>query len=378
LSHVGSVLFAAAFIRNFSSNQASNMAQKPTRYREVVVAGSPREMGRQLGEAARAEIRGFCEAALPLVNKTSAISRARALEIVRISLPLAERYAPDMVEELRGTAESARVSLDDLFLLQIRNQLQPAREAGCTSFSLAPQRTTEGHAIVAQNWDSDPALDPFTIVLTRRPTGKPALMTVTQAGLIAYIGMNSAGIAACLNTLPAPARIEGVPHYFTLRGIYEARSLDDAVYAVRRAPRAIPASIMLATPQGPANLEVTIDSVHVLQNEQLGCVTHTNHCVHEALTAINHQFPELIESHPRFSRINTLTQPPATRFSVADVQRLLTDHDNYPRSICRHPNDHPKHGFWETVFSVVMQPTLGWMYVSRGTPCSCRYERYEM
>ena len=31
----------------------------PTRYREIEVSGAPLEMGRQIGEAAREEIRGF-------------------------------------------------------------------------------------------------------------------------------------------------------------------------------------------------------------------------------------------------------------------------------------------------------------------------------
>jgi hypothetical protein len=90
-------------------------------------------------------------------------------------------------------------------------------------------------------------------------------MTITQAGLIAYIGVSELGIAACLNSLPAPSRAVGVPHYFTLRRLFEGRSLDEAVHAIDSAYRAIPASIMLATPQGPANLEVTIDAVHVLR-----------------------------------------------------------------------------------------------------------------
>ena len=83
-----------------------------------------------------------------------------------------------------------------------------------------------------KNWDNDPELEPFTVVLTRRPVDKPAFMTITQAGLIAYIGFNAAGIGVCLNTLPAPARPFGVPHYFTVRGIYEADSLEGAVNAV--------------------------------------------------------------------------------------------------------------------------------------------------
>jgi hypothetical protein len=64
---------------------------------------------------------------------------------------------------------------------------------------------------------------------------------VTQAGLIAYIGFNDAGIGLCLNSLPAPSRPLGVPHYFTVREMFEASSLADVVHAVERAERAIPA-----------------------------------------------------------------------------------------------------------------------------------------
>jgi len=350
----------------------------PTRYREISVAGSAYEMGRQIGEAAREEVQGFCEVALTRVNKTVPISRARAMKIAAACIPFAEAYRRDMLEELQGTAEAADVSLEDLMLLQVRNQLQPDHEAGCTSLSVAAEATADGHAIVAQNWDNDPALDAFTIVLTRRPTDKPALMTVTQAGLISYLGFNEKGIGACVNTLPAPARDIGVPHYFTLREIYEASSLDKAVDAVRRAHRAIPANIMLATPQGPADLEVTIDDVHVLRDEGDGYIAHTNHCMHPDLLPINDRFPELIESHPRKCRVDALLGDRSEPFTIDDVQRVLSDHEGHPRSICRHANDHPQNGFWSTVFSIVLQPTAGHMYVTRGTPCAHPFELYTL
>jgi len=188
-----------------------------TRYREIAVAGSPREMGRQIGEAARDEIRGFAEIALERVNKTMRVSRERGLSIAARSTEFARGYSAEMLEELSGMAESSRVPFDELMLLQVRNQLRPEADAGCTSFSLAAPAAAG--TIVAQNWDNDPVLDPFTIVLTRKPTGRPALVNLTQAGLIAYIGFNDAGIGVCLNTLPAPSREVGVPHYFTVRGI---------------------------------------------------------------------------------------------------------------------------------------------------------------
>ena len=349
-----------------------------TRYREIEVAGTPRELGRQIGEAAREEIRGFAAIALERVNKTVRVSRDRATSVAARSIPLVESYSPDMVQEIRGTAEGSGCTVEEIMLLQVRNQLKPEDDAGCSSLSLAPSSAARRGAIVAQNWDNDPALDPFTIVLTRRPVGKPAIMNITQAGLIAYIGFNDAGIGLCLNTLPAPSRELGVPHYFTVRGIYESRSLDAAVEAVRRAERAIPANIMLATPQGPADLEVTIDAVHVLRDPGDGIVTHTNHCLHPSLTSINTDFPELIESHPRIRRTDALLRERGRQPTVEAVKVTLRDHDNHPRSICRHTNDDPVTGFWQTVFSVIIETDAGQMHVSRGTPCEHPYETYRL
>ena len=352
------------------------MKTLPARYPEIEVAGPPREMGRQLGEAAADEIRGFTEIAVDTVQKTICVSRQRAMEVALQSLALAEKYDDQIVEELRGIAEVTGISLEDLMLLQVRNQLQAEPGGGCTSFSVAPDKAQEGRSLVGQNWDNDPQLDQFTMVITRRPDDKPAMMCVTQVGLVAYIGLNDAGLGACLNTLPAPSRQIGVPHYFTLRGIYQTNSLAEAVRAVERAQRAIPANIMMATPQGPANLEVTCDRVYVLQDAQQ--LTHTNHCLHPELVGVNTEFPELIESGPRKDRIDQLFQTATTSPGIAEMKQYLADHDGHPKSICRHPNDHPENGFWTTVFSVIVDVEAGQLHVSRGNPCESDFEIYQL
>jgi isopenicillin-N N-acyltransferase-like protein len=349
-----------------------------TRFAELEVAGNPRQMGRQIGEAAGTLVRGFLEVALMRAAQMQRVSRAAAIDIAARCVPYAEAYCPDMVDELRGVAEAAGLSLEEVMFLQVRNQLHADQDAACTSLSLGRAGLRHG-GVVAQNWDNDPALDEFTIVLTRRPAGKPALMNVTQAGLIAYIGFSETGIGLCLNTLPAPARRVGVPHYFTVRGIYEAHSLEGVVEAVRRAERAIPANIMLCTPQGPADLEVTLDGVHVLGGDGSSAVMHTNHCLHPQLAPINEQFPELVQSHARQRRIETLMQDAADHQPVvAHIQAALRDHDGHPRSLCRHPNDDPETGPWQTVFSVIIEPTHRRMHITRGTPCDRPYETYSM
>ena len=64
----------------------------PHRYSEIDVAGTPRELGRQLGEAAGEQIRGFCAIAMERVNRTVAITREAALDVARCSMWLDARF----------------------------------------------------------------------------------------------------------------------------------------------------------------------------------------------------------------------------------------------------------------------------------------------
>ena len=122
----------------------------------------------------------------------------------------------------------------------------------------------------------------------------------------------------------------GVPHYFTLRELLEARLIDEATELVRLANRAIPANIMLATPDGPADLEVAIDNVHVMRPEKTNWISHSNHCVHPDLASINEGFPELIQSHGRKRRIDCLLA--STRGTDEELKAALSDHEGYPTS----------------------------------------------
>ena len=105
-------------------------------------------------------------------------------------------------------------------------------------------------------------------------------------------------------------------------------------------------------------------------------VAHTNHCLHPNLAPINKDFPELIESGPRLQRINQLLWDKP--LNVEEVKRALRDHEDHPRSICRHANDHEDTGFWVSVFSVIMEANEGRMHISRGNPCENDYEVYAL
>ena len=352
------------------------MTPSHPRYREIQVTGTPFEMGQQLGEAAREELRAFDTALMERANLEFPVTREVALSLAARCVPYVEAYDSAMLDELRGMADSSGLALDQLMLLQVRNQLRPVEPEGCTAFSLAPEACQSRSATIGQNWDNDPGLDDFTIILTRRPRDEPAHINITHVGRIAYIGFSEAGIGICLNTLPAPSRELGVPHYFTVRGIYQARSLDQAVDAVSRAARAIPANILMTTPEGPADLEVTVEDVHVLQRTCDGALTHANHCLHDELGSVNEKFPDLMQSRSRQRRIDDLLKRSGRPLTLAQLKDVLGDHDGHPTSICRHPNDDPATGYCRSVFSVVMEIDEGHMHVSRGNPCVTPYETY--
>ena len=352
-------------------------SSKPTRYPEFTVAGSPREMGRQIGEQAGDLVSRFCEIALEIANRMASVSTDLAERVSSQSMVYARKYAPHLMEEFEGIAESSGVSLMDLMLAQVRNQFSDEQDAACTSVSASPSFTKTGHHLLAQTWDADPALDEVTIVLTRKPDGLPPYISVGQAGLIGYMGLNGAGIGCCVNTLPAPSRGIGVPHYFSLRRIFEECDLQAAVSVLEDAYRAIPVNIMLTTEQGPANIEATPEQVCVLKDPQY--LVHTNHCLHEELTRFNDDYDELCQSYSRLPRMHSLIEQQEGLLTVSSLAEMFQDHDNFPGSICRHPNpDDSKHGFIETVFAIIVDAESQAMYVSRGTPCSAPFERYSL
>ena len=353
-----------------------------TRFPVLEVSGTPREMGRQLGEAMRDELRGLIEIIVERINKGRpgrlAFTYEQGLEVAAASVAPAEAYAPHLVEELRGVAEAGGVSLEQVMLINVRNQIATALEGACTSVAVEAGASSTGTGMVAQNWDNDPAADPFSLVLTRRPDNGPAHLNFTQPGVIGYMGLNEPGIGICVNTLPAPALGRGVPWYFQLRSIYEESGLDGAVAQVARADLAISINAAMMTPEGAADIEATASDLRVLRANERGTLVHTNHCVHADLVPINDDFPELIESGPRLRRSEALLAKMDSPVSLDDLKRLLSDHDGFPRSICRHPNDDPETGFWRSVVSMILEPSEGRMHLSRGNPCERPFEVYAL
>ncbi len=374
----------------------------PTRFPEFTAAGSPEQIGHAIGEQFRDTIREMGDVLLERFNRGAAkpVSAQEAEQVAAAAVPYAEQYLPDAVEELRATAHAADLPFERLMLINVRSMLSAPDDVpiarvhenasvtpaeGCTSVMIGADASASGSGVAGQNWDNDPAMDPFSAVITRRPTGKPAFMSWCQPGVIAYMGFSDAGFGVCMNALNGPSRRSGVGWYFIVRSIYEARSLEAIVAKIRNSRRAMTANAAMITPEGPADLEITLDSVRVLRAGEAETLVHTNHCVHPSLTGYNESHAGAIygQSFERKDRAEELLEQIAGnggggKVSVDDVKSILSDRQGYPTSINRYPNDDPATGWQRSVISMVVEPDAGRMHVSRGNPGDNPYEVYEL
>lgn len=354
-------------------------------------------MGHAIGEHFRDTINGMSEVLLERFNRSASkpITVEEADEVALAAVPYAVSYLPDAVEELRATAQAAHIPFERMMLINVRSMLSAPADShrptaqtsleGCTAVMVGAGVSRNGIGMAGQNWDNDPAMDPFSAVITRRPTGKPAFMSWCQPGVIAYMGFSDAGFGVCMNALNGPSRRSGIGWYFLVRSMYEALSLDEIVTKIGSVQRAMTANAAMITPEGPADLEITLDSVQLIRAAESESLVHTNHCVHESLASNNEEFADSIygQSFDRKDRAEGLLTDISTRaengkVSVDDVKAILSDRQGYPTSINRYPNDDPATGWQRSVVSIVVEPDAGRMHVSRGNPGDNPYEQYDL
>ncbi len=372
----------------------STRQEKQTRFPEFTAFGSPEQIGHAIGEQFRDSIRGMSEIVLDRFNQSAVVpvSTAEANMVAAAAVPFAEAYLPDGVTELRATARAAGIPFERIMLINVRSMLSApaisgdpvnATPEGCTTVMVGKNASESETGFAGQNWDNDPEMGPFSAVFTRKPTGKPAFMTWCQPGVIAYMGLSEAGIGICMNALNGPSRRDGVGWYFIVRSIYEQRSLDGIVSRISSARRAMTANAAFITPEGPADLEITLDSVHTLKAGEAETLVHTNHCVHDSLTSYNTDHADTIygQSFERKARAEELLagisgSAQDGKVSVDDVKSILSDRQGFPTSINRYPNDDPATGWQRSVISIIVEPEAGQMHVSRGNPGDNPYELY--
>ncbi|MFE2626063.1 C45 family autoproteolytic acyltransferase/hydrolase, partial [Streptomyces caelestis] len=263
----------------------------------IEISGSPRERGRQYGEAVRPQLHaalGYYEEAFGrsagLTWDKVTARAARWLEPVRA-------YAPHLVEEMRGIADGAGTGLLDVLALNARGEViydksfaeiaaagageAPAEEEpaeGCTSFAAYGPASGDGHVYAGQNWDWRAGVSDTVVMIRIVQPPKPTLIMQVEAGQIGRQGANSAGIAFNANGLGGrfDDRI-GLPQTVVRRTVLDQDNIADALDVLCRTRAHIASNALLTCREGFAIDLETTPAGHGWMYPTDGLLVHGNH-----------------------------------------------------------------------------------------------------
>lgn len=359
----------------------------------VDLRGAPFERGRAYGAAAASRI------------ERSVATYARLFAFCGLDWSAARRrgaayresiaaFDAEAAEEIAGIAAGSGRGLDEILALNARTEIlppgypgdphrdwQPATAANraarvpdwgeCTAVAVKPAASAAGGTLLAQNWDWLGAQRAALVLLRIREADGRAGLTLTEAGMLAKIGMNDRGFGVCLNILRSEddGSRPGVPVHVLLRVLLRCASVPEAVEVASRTAFGASSNVLCADASGDsAALECAPRGLHVVRGAG-ATLCHTNHFIAPGAAAAAAALAPSLSSVPRLERAEALADAFPGPVGVADLQRLLRDETAGFLSICRRPDPAlaPEVRL-ETVASVVMELGRGVMHVAPDVP----------
>ncbi len=349
----------------------------------IRVKGTHREIGQQMGEARREQVRHGIENARKLVfaaYEQLQLSWEGAQIQARKYIPFAEERYPQYIEELKGISEGANVKFDDIAVINAMEAvtMDALHLTKCTSMTVSQERTAGGLVFAAHNEDWLPEDEPDVFVLHAQPEDEPPFLALTYGGLLPNIGFNGYGICQCCDSIyPSDSRI-GIPRIVNSRGVLAARTIAGAIRHMLAPHRAAGYNHLLVHESGELfNVEVSARKFALLSTQN-GFLAHTNHYLDPQMQLIENEPDELISTRVRYFRVMRLLNE-TSQHTLRTLQAIQKDHINYPDSICNHAIDGDPLDRQKTIAAVIMNLTERRMYVTSGNPCESNgYVSYEL
>jgi len=363
----------------------------------IRVAGTPYERGRQYGAQARAQVHLSVQAYQRVFAHYAgwdwpAVRRAAAA----FEAPIAA-FRPAYLDEMHGIAAGAGLDLADVLAINVRTEVMYAAKARqaplaarkvpaeCSAFAVVPAPRAAADpapTLLGQNWDWLLHSAQTLVVLEARQDDGPDFVTVVEAGLLAKVGLNAAGLGLVTNALvtDADTGTPGLPYHVLLRAILDCATVTEALNVLQAGMRSSSANYLIAHASGAAlDLEAAPGDFTRLypQFPDQGLLLHTNHFLSPRLPPTHDVSLWAMPSSA--VRLQRLRAGAAGSGTLDDFRALLADHADYPHGICSHPDpdEHPlEQG--ATIASLLMDLTARRLWLASGNPCQAPYRELDV
>ena len=289
--------------------------------------------------------------------------------------------APELTDEIEAIAEGAGVSAARLMAVNARTEiLAGAGPPECSVIGIGAA-CRAGGPLLAQNWDWHPDVADGLVIWTVLDPDGSWFTTLTEAGIVAKVGLNSRGVAVCLNILASSADggVSGLPIHLLLRQVLQScgdmesvgRLIGGHSYSASSA-----LSVVAPTAGGEAELrsfEVSPGRVGALADRD-GILLHTNHFLDLPAGLEDHHRRDWPDTLGRIEELEGRFLGRCGEVGEAEIKQALSSHDAGPMAICCHDADNPDFAArTQSLASILMHPAEGRMEVADGPPCTATY-----
>jgi isopenicillin-N N-acyltransferase-like protein len=331
----------------------------------------PRERGIARGEQLRAFLPGAVELYLRLFETVGVSERDTRDYADRIADAIAA-WDSSYAEEIAGIAAGSGLPTWQLMALNGRTEiLTQARsvQPECSTIAYTP---AAGSPFGVQTWDWHQELDP--VWHTQSVSGtRHSFVGLTEHGILAKIGVNSAGLGLFFNILghrdDAPG---GVPvHVLAAAVLGEAATVAEAMELLRGAPINTSGAFTLIDTEMAVCAELSPLGVAVLSPVD-GYLPHTNHFLDPV--SAEREKPGLYEpdSQERRAMIVSRLRQDDEPAQADDLLQYLYSEPGQPR-LCCVPDPGAVFGDrWTTLATVWLEPAQRSARILAGSPAQAR------
>jgi isopenicillin-N N-acyltransferase-like protein len=350
------------------------------RFPLVECGGTPYEIGYQIGSTCKGTLLHSLDDALGILARGYQTTMEDIIVTASKFIPQALAFDPDLMEQIKGQADAVGIPFERMFTLRCIFELAFHYNqilALCSSFAATGKATADGKTILGQNIDWYPRYSMYLLKIYN-PNGLRQL-SISLGGMVEY-SLSSAGFGICANSLfTATKRYQfQIPLGCYLPKVMKQPTLREAMDLLQQVARGV-AYYHLASASGEmVGIESVFDDFEIIRPEK-DLLFHTNCYCTERFQSEDMAKSILPDSFERRKRMKRLLEQNYGSITPASMMEILSDHHDYPYSICKH-TDPDKPAEWEmkTMASVIMVPEERIMYIANGSPCSNEYLEYAL
>ena len=244
-------------------------------------------------------------------------------------------FSPDLHQELLGLCEGSGLSSTEIVILNNYTDFRDIElpNEGCSSLHV--QR--EERSLSGQTWDMHGSAKNYVCLIHIPETwGYPEHLVFSLVGCLGMMGVNTHKALIGVNNINTKNARAGILWPALVRRCLYEKDLHSMKEVLLNAPVTSGHNYILSDPFGGEHWEVTPeekDCIGALKKGDKSEVIHTNHCLGKKVKLLE---DELSVNSTTLERLEILKKKTPQVQNLTDLQRLLSDHENYPKSICSH------------------------------------------